>query len=316
MLVLLLNSARPFAVAVAAAALPVGASAQQERLSQVAVVIDRNDAPERINFASKLDMHSQRIASAGCNAEAGIGGMTALGYFNASSGEFERILDALEDGDRFIGIVNPEADPRILRRVAALSELWAPIKEDATAVIQGGLSAVPEEDAAALLEAPAQLLDASRRLTSEVLGHYADPSALLTADALTIDIMGRARTMPQVLSWHACQMANGYAPPGTDEALLDDMALYGRMLDALRNGWSDAGIEAPSDPDIVAALDALDARWREVRPLFATLAGGDVPDAETRTRIFDAMNDLTAGMNDVATLQASVSKVDLGSRSN
>ena len=265
---------------------------------------DINDGPERINFAAKLDMHSQRLAAAACNINAGTGGIVAQGYLRASAGEFERILSALQRGDPFIGIVRAEENARILRRVMALRDLFASVQTDAPSAFGDGAG----NDTAA------DLLVLSRNLTSELAGHYANPSALLSADALTLELMGRARTLPQVLSARACALAATPADARDGAALNADIELYDRMLDALRHGHSDVGVAPPSDADITAELDRLIAQWSAIRPDIVALAQGADGSGGGGTDMFAAMNDLTTAMNDIAALKAQTSKVEIWSR--
>lgn len=254
--------------------------------------VDRSDGPERIDYAGKLGMLSQRIAASACNVEAGIGGRVARGYLLASVGEFDRIMAALERGDVFIGIRGPETDGSVLRAVEAVQAVWAPTRAAAAAG-----EATPSAS---------DLLDRSERLVGEVTGHYADPTALLVGDALTLDAMARARMLSQVMSRHACEAGAGRDGAAAD--LRDAMDVYALTLAALRDGRPGSGVARPSDPAVSDALAVATAAWAAIRPTLDDIASGAPPTPAAREAVFAAMNDLTAAMNEVAARHAASSK--------
>ena len=300
----LLGRAALAACCVALAAAPALAEGPKRMLPRIGALADEN-GPERIDYSGKLTMLSQRAAAAACNKAAGIGGWEAEGYLAASIGEFDRIMAALVDGDVFISIKLPERDSKVLRRIEATEAHWTAVRGEMRAMVAG--EATPEQLKAAAGTAP-ELLELIERMVAEIVGAYADPATLLASDAMTLDIVGRERMMPQVISKWSCMLSEGLQPEEARIGLEDAVAHYDLALGALRNGMPEVGVTPPPSAAIEEQLTAVDARWQEVRPLLVGLQSGTALSAEERETVFYEMNALTAQMNEVSRLYALASK--------
>ena len=280
---------------------PVGATAAEAG-------IDRSDGAYRIDLASELGMLSHRLGAAACNGAAGIGGAGTVGTLRSTLDDAERILGGLRAGDDTLGLAKAETDTDILRRLSDMDALWRPISTDPTLRVVD----VPHDaDVALTLSAAPVLVAATERLVGEVVGHYADPSALVAADAIMLDIMGRARTLPQMMSSHACMIAEGQRGPLYRAAIADAVALYDRVVVALRKGDPDVGIAPPTAPRIVERLDEVQARWDAIRPTLVAVADGARPTDENREAIHAAADALTDAMDDVIEGYAARSRIEL-----
>lgn len=264
--------------------------------------------PERIDYAGKLRMLSQRIPASACNAAAGIGGWEAKGYLSASVAEFDRIMNALEYGDVFILIRAPEQDRRVLERIAQMNDVWHPVRAQMIEMTdQTSKDASFEQVTYAAAAAP-RLLDITQALVGDLIGEYADPAELLAADAVGLDIVGRQRMMPQIISKTACMMAEGLNVEAVREELVEAMALYELSLSALRNGMPEVGIRPPPTDEIAADLAEISARWQTVKPLLDKLEAGETLSGQDRETIYSEMNHLTAMMNDISADYAKASR--------
>ncbi len=270
--------------------------------------IEEVNGSERINYAGKLRMLSQRIPASACNRASGIGGWESIGYLQASVGEFNRIVTALEFGDVYISIKDAEQDRRVLARLAQMNSVWTPVRDQMRSMIRDGSDA---EQVAYATEAAPELSDIIQRLVGDLIGEYADPTALLAADAVTLDIVGRQRMMPQTISKAACMISEGIDVEAAQAELRDSIAIYDLALGALQNGMAEVGILPAPDEKIAAGLAAIEARWREVEPLLRRLEDGGTLSKEERELVYSAMNELTAQMNTVSAGYATASKIEL-----
>ncbi len=265
--------------------------------------VEDEGGSQRIDYAGKLRMLSQRIPAAACNLQAGVAPDVSGAIMVDAKAEFQRIVAGLEMGDDELGILGAEDDRRVLADLAALKDVWGAIQHDATETPSDG-------DVVVLAERSATLLDRAQTLTSTVAIEYADPTALLQANAITIDVAGRQRMLAQRISKNACLLASGHVDDAAVAELEAAKSTYDVSLGALRFGMEEAGIVPPPSPEIEAGLAEIAADWQAVQPLLARAAGGDL-SLEERAQIFTAMNGLTGKMNTLVGIYADISKLGL-----
>jgi hypothetical protein len=271
----------------------------------------KENGPERIDQAGKLTMLSQRIPASACAAAAGIGGEVAKGYLAASIGEFDRIVTALEFGDVFISIKTPETDRGVLSRIAEMNELWEPVREEVIPIADLSRETTTVDEIATSARAAPELLDVTSKLVGDLIGEYADPARMLATDAVGLDIIGRQRMMPQVISKTACMIAEGLDTEIARQELDASIDLFDLSLGALVNGMPEAGVRPPPTEAIKADLVSVIDRWEDIRPTIEQLKiDGTLPIAE-REAIYVEMNDLTAMLNEAARKYAQASNQNL-----
>lgn len=301
-----LTAASVLALALAAT-LPMAAGAQ----SSTDLAAQKTNGPERIDYAGKLKMLTQRIPASACNAAAGIGGWEAKGYLLASIGEFDRIMNALENGDVFISIKTPENDRTVLRRIGQMNDVWHPVRDDVLPIAeQSGQSATVEQVATTTQAAP-ELLEITQALVGDLIGEYADPSRLLATDAVGLDIMGRQRMMPQIISKSTCMIAEGLNTEAARTELDASIALFELSLEALSNGMPEVGVRPPPTEAIRDGLLDVTARWMTVRPTIEVLMATGTLSSDDREFVYSEMNHLTAMMNEVSRIYAKASTQNL-----
>ncbi|MEM9247706.1 MAG: type IV pili methyl-accepting chemotaxis transducer N-terminal domain-containing protein [Pseudomonadota bacterium] len=265
-------------------------------------------ATERINYAGKLRMLSQRMAAAACNLNARISPTDSRAILDAAGQEFATIADALEFGDPALGVIGEEKRRKTLVAIAALRQQLAPINTARVTLLHDPT----DFDAIATIDSQnMELLSRAKLLVSEITSQYSDPTAVLFADALLIDIAGRQRMLTQKMSKEACLVW----PHGTGETrqaqLSATMHLFEISLLSLRDGLAEAGVKPAPTPEIHAGLDAIWAEWSHLKPdLEQAVAGQNVPDA-IRVKTFGALNVLLRDMNAVVGLYTEAGKTGL-----
>lgn len=265
-------------------------------------------ASQRIDFSGKLRMLSQRVVAAGCNYAAGIDPANSGPALEAAKTEFHVIVDALEFGDADLGIVGHEERRKTLVGLSKLRELWEPAAASADLIATG---AGTPENVAAFADQSAPLLDMAKLMVSEISAQYSDPTALLQADALIIDIAGRQRMLAQRMSKNVCLIASGLNVEVATAELTGAAQMFDTSLFALRNGMAEAGIKPPPNDEIAAGLDVVIADWTELQRIVDMVLAGQPLDAEQRSIMFNGSNIMTGHMNTVVGMYSEASKLDL-----
>lgn len=265
-------------------------------------------ASERVNFSGKLRMLSQRIAAAACNFEDGIEAETSAKILQGGVAEFDKIVNGLEFGDADLNINGEEERRKTLVAIEALRTAWAPIKTSAQ-----GLTKVDHDASAyeAIAAGNMPLLGKAKLLVSELSGQYSDPTAMLQADAMLVDISGRQRMLTQKMSKEACQIWHLGGDAAIQEALAGTMNMFEVSLLALRDGMDMAGIKkAPTEP-IYGGLDDIHSDWLEVKPMLETAVVAKPMDPAGRAEVFGRLNVMLKEMNAVVGLYTKFAKTGL-----
>ncbi|SFJ88786.1 Type IV pili methyl-accepting chemotaxis transducer N-term, partial [Jannaschia pohangensis] len=228
-------------------ALPAAAMTGTPLETEAPVVLDAQFIQDvgggaRIDMSGKLRMLSQRIAASACNEAAGIALDQSVPMIAAAVAEYDRIIAALEHGDDELGIFGAETNRKILADIQALHAVWDPLHVDLDTAIAGDITA---EEAFQIEAVSDELLKIAQHMVSLISGRYADPAALMQADALTIDIAGRQRMLAQRMSKNACLIASGHDVEASRAEMLAALEMYDTSLTALRFGMPTAGISPP-----------------------------------------------------------------------
>ena len=271
----------------------------------------KESGPERIDQAGKLAMLTQRIPASACNAAAGIGGDVAKGFLAASIGEFDRIISALEFGDVYISIKKPETDRSVLRRIDEMNSVWGPVREDVLPIADLKSATTTIEEVATSAEMAPELLDITEALIGDLIGEYADPSLLLATDAVGLDIVGRQRMMPQIISKATCMIAEGLDTETARAELDASIGLFELSLGALLNGMPEAGLRAAPSDELKADFARVIDFWQGVKPTIETLKSDGTLPTEQREYVYGELNTLTAMLNEVARKYAMASTQSL-----
>ena len=253
---------------------------------------------ERVNLSGQLGTLSERITAAACNLSAGIASTEAQAVVQISTHHFGRIHKALLEGNRGFGILGEETRPRTLQAINDLNAKWEPLQEmaNATQPASNNVTSV-----ANLAEQSDPLQKEAQILVSEITGQYADPVALLHADALLLEIAGRQRMLANRLSKNVCLIASDVRDEEAIQELRQTITLFETSMNALQFGLESVGVRPPPNVAIEEGLAVVAKEWKAIRPVLdATLAGEELSDAE-RAEVFLAFLGMEARMNNVVT---------------
>lgn len=263
---------------------------------------------ERINLAGQLGTLSQRIIASACNLNAGIAVVESKAVLDISAFQFNRISDALLYGNRGFGILGEESRPRTLQVIGDLNTVWGPVLDKAVAT---DVAVNDNAHIADIADQSDAILSTANILVSEITGQYADPVALLHADALLIDLAGRQRMLAQRMSKDVCLIASGINVAQAQDDLRKTSKLFEDTLNALRNGLDSVGVRPPPTQKIENGLQFVVEEWQNLQPaLNASLSGVEL-DENMRGQVFNAFLGMEARMNNVVVLYDRNSKLGL-----
>ncbi|GFE64446.1 type IV pili methyl-accepting chemotaxis transducer N-terminal domain-containing protein [Litoreibacter roseus] len=283
----------------------IAQAAMQSQVEPAGLVIEDVGAGERINFAGKLRMLSQRISASACYYVNGVGGDGSRSALTTSTAEFEKIVKALQYGDESIGIIGPEERRKTLVQIEKLQAVWGPIKTASEAILEG------DDHQANILhiaENNMPLLDEAKLLVSEIVGQYSNPAEMLQSDAMLIDISGRQRMLTQKMSKESCGISTKINAMGSADALTGTMNMFETSLIALKDGFPNAGINPPPTDEIQAGLDVVYEDWTTAKAKLETVVAGGQLSVDQMNAIFDGLNVTLKDMNDVVMLYTAAAK--------
>ena len=264
---------------------------------------------ERVNLSGQLGTLSERITAAACNLSAGIATTESQAVLQISTHHFTRINKALLEGNRGFGILGEETRPRTLQAIDDLNAKWEPLQEmaNATQAASNDVASV-----SSLAEQSDPLQKEAQILVSEITGQYADPVALLHADALLLEIAGRQRMLANRVSKNVCLIASDVRDEEAMAELQQTITLFDTSLNALQYGLESVGVRPPPNSAIEAGLGIVADEWNTIRPILdATIGGADLTD-EIRGQVFLALLGIEARMNNVVTQYMKNSKQVFG----
>lgn len=265
-------------------------------------------AAERLNSSGKLRSLTQRIPAAACNVLAEIATDESEAILHDSIIEFDKILAALEFGDPDLGIIGAETRRKTLAAINVLKEHWIPVEEIMLEIENHETTA---EHVQYMADQNMNILEDAKLLVSEISGEYADPTALMQADAIRIDIAGRQRMLTQKVSKEVCFVASGINAEASREVLGQTINMFEVSLNALLNGMPDAGISPAPTEEIRVQLTTVESDWNAIKPhLDVVLAGGKLDDA-ARADVFLGLNKAMVDMNVAVGMFADSSKLGL-----
>jgi hypothetical protein len=270
--------------------------------------LEDKGASERINFSGKLRMLSQRLPAAACNNHAGIAPEQSEAILHAAKVEFDTIIEALEFGNADLNIIGEEARRKTLAAIANLHAAYDPFHATFDNIEKTGGS---DTEVKELAEHNIAILNAAKLLVSEISGQYADPTALLQSDALTIDIAGRQRMLTQMISKEVCLISSGIYAEQSMATIGNTVNMFEVSLNALMFGMEGAGIAPAPTGEILAGLETDQADWTEIKGCVEAVSSGEPIDDATRALVFIGLNKTMANMNAVVGLYAEDSKLGL-----
>lgn len=254
----------------------------------------------RVNLSSELRMLTQKIGSAGCRVNAGIGVEAAQAELAEARSDFNTIMNGLENGSLALGIPSAERNRVVLKSLKAVRDAWEPIDAAAETLATNG--AGKTRAAEIIATSNMKLLDATMILTSDMSGRYSNPQELTQADAMALNIAGRQPMLGHRIAKEVCGIATGAQSADATASLGQSLDMYSISLSALRDGMLDAGVNPPPTDAIRDELQAVNETWQQSKPILDAIRGGMQPSAENVEALAEVSSGLMTDMNNVVTL--------------
>ena len=262
------------------------------------------DANARLAFSDKLSMYSQRIVSSACALTAKEAPFESRGFLAVAGTEINRILTALERGDRALGISSAEENENILKLINEMERAWVPSDALAQTILRGDVNDTYIQGLEKRID---RFTQDSFRLVSAISSQYSDTDALHLSDAIRIQIAGRQRMLAQKLSFEACTFQKT-GDAKLRETLKGTIQLFDLSAFALRHGMPEAGLVATVEPDLVQSLDKVGQLWSELKWPLLALENGAAWDVPTQTEMYLKLNELTHEMDKTVVLFTKTAK--------
>ena len=279
------------AALMATAISPTGAIAQVDQADTY------SGGKSRVNNSAKLRAMSEGMVAASCRLAAGITPDAASASLATMQSDYNTILAGLETGSAALGMPGEEKASAVLKSIWAVKEDWEPMDAAITAMLNGDMG-----NAGVVGAGRGALFDHAVILASDVSGAYSDPQELLQADAITFNFIGRQRELANSMSRMICEMATNTGTESTRDGLQQAVSLFDASLNALREGFPNAGISPPPNDAVKGSLDQMAALWAQEKPSFdAVLGGAAVTEADV-VRTAEMVDALSVIINNTVTL--------------
>lgn len=246
-----------------------------------------SDSADRIRYADRLTMLTQRVAAASCALTSNVAIEESHYHLEEAMHETDIILEALRDGNEALHIIGPEKRRRTLHDLDALAEEWKETHGAVEAVLRDG----HDVDSAHIIDDHnLSLLEKAQILAADISGQYSDPYEITQAHAMLITIAGRQRMLTQKMAKDACEIWTGYHAEDGRADLLDTMVIYENSILALRDGMPSAGIMPAPNETIRNDLNEILSRWFVIKDNLEKLLAGEELNMDQKYEIFHDFN--------------------------
>ncbi len=253
----------------------------------------------RINQAGKLRLLSQQIPAMACVMLYSNDAASMTPMLTASIDQYERILNALREGDPEMGIFGAEEKPRILKYHSDLTAFWGPFRAASENIVAGKQV---EESLLFISKENMALLDLAKALVGEIRTKYSNPIEITGSEALLIDLSGRQRMLTQKIAKESCGIETGNMALGSLDDLSKTSALFETTLLALANGMPMAGLAPPPTEQIQQSLQDALGGWQDTKAVLSGMTGKGSADGGTVRHLFDLLAAERGKMNTVTGL--------------
>lgn len=251
---------------------------------------DETGSAERIQSAEYLRIYSQEVAAAACFLYNDIEASVSAALLMETIEGFDLHIDALLNGNTTLGIIGGEERRKTIVELEATRETWTPISEAAKSLLDDPR----DTEAVTIIKSEnSTLFEMTDLLVSNLESEYSNPTEIIQADVLAIEIVGRQAMMSQKIAKYACQVYSGDASQEVLSGLDESIGIYEASLSALIEGMPEVGIRPAPTPEIEAALLLVQADWSETRPALEALLSGNTL---SRTQLVELYRHLVTEM--------------------
>lgn len=131
-----------------------------------------------------------------------------------------------------------------------------------------------------------------------VEGYATNFKDISLAQTITVNIAGRQRMLSQKMVKEMCMMT----VMGLESDLEHTIEMFDTSLNALINGFPEAGVMAPPNASILAKLIEAEQLWTVLKPAAVAACEGDIPSTETLAEFSIMMENLLQTMNEAVGL--------------
>lgn len=251
----------------------------------------------RIEAAEYLRIYSQEVAAAACFLYNDIDATLSRELLIESRAGFDKKLNALYNGDPSLGIIGGEKRRKTIAKLDTVAAVWTDMAAAVDALILDG----SDQSAVTLIKnTNMELFELTDILVTAVSAEYSNPSVIVQADALKLDIVGRQAMMTQKIAKDACKIFTGNTAAFLKDNLKRSMSIYEASLDALLNGMPSLGIQPAPTPEIASALESIKADWTGTRPILDTLVSGEAVSKDQQVYLFKHMVEEMVRLEDLS----------------
>ena len=228
-------------------------------------------------LTADLQVLSQQLAK--YTQEAVDGNADAFTEFKATKSRIDSIVAALRTGSSAEGVDGYEGNPNAMGVSSALGKVvdtWQPMADAATSIEQN------EDKVLNLADTAAQFTARVPRLAfqlDEVVRALSDANA----PASQISIANRQIVLADRMSRRVTEIiAGGENTVSAADALSRDATVFAQVLDGLRNGNEELGVNRLTTPAGLAALDAVETQYGEAQADLDIVLGASADLAEVQ----------------------------------
>ncbi len=251
----------------------------------------------RIEAAEYLRTYSQEVAAAACFLYNDIDTPLSRELLIEAREGFDKKWNALMNGDETLGIIGGEQRKKTIVKLEKIDAVWT----DMAGAVDDLVADRSNSAAVDLIKATnLTLFDMTDLLVTEVSAQYSNPSVLVQADALKLELVGRQAMMTQKIAKDACKVFTGNESAEIKDNLSTSKSIYEATLNALLHGLPELGIQPAPTPDIAASLEAIQADWATVRPILDTLVAGGSVDRDSQVFLFKHMVEEMVRLEDLS----------------
>lgn len=255
----------------------------------------------KASLANQQRMLSQRMSKAACMIGRQIEGPSHYDQLLMSHRQYTASDEGLRYGDERLGI-GKETERSVLNVFEKSDSPWKRFDYHAKTLIS-----TKKIDPVALQSMNTDglevmdLMDSANKQISRVYGiSKLDIPLALT---ITVGVAGRQLMLSQKMVKEACMLGLHNDPqPDEGAQVMKTVELFDRSLDALIDGFPDAGVVQAPTSVIESKLRNVRHMWEEIRPLFAPSAQGEAPDRAAMARIARLSEPMMQTMTEAAIL--------------
>ncbi|GHC49820.1 hypothetical protein GCM10007315_10050 [Gemmobacter tilapiae] len=266
-------------------------------------VVQSTGAAERIDITERVRALSQRIGVAACHVQAGSDVENFKKVATDAIAEFDRLMLGLAEGNPELGLPAKEEERKVLAGIRGVDLQWQTFAGQAKTLLDGS---APADGWDYVARQNLNLMHSTKYLVQEIINAYANPPELLQSHALTLDIVGRQRSLALQMAKEACGLANGNKVVGNSFRFAKTVRLFEASLNALANGFPAAGVITPPTPEIAAKMAEIQADWAAVKPDVEAAVTGVDPAASVE--LYKKLDAITTKFDEVTLMYVTASK--------